>query len=165
MKQVFEDGSVLLTGDDFTRAIDAMLNRRGNYDISCSFCQFEDSEICKDCTITNDTSCSCHISPPCSRCVGSKFEVSPYLLNYKHYVNGKTKWECFKGNKTTFEKLTKIEEKGFNASAEILTTGEISITIEDNFYDYDIDICQKPNFKQAMINLINRQTKLKHFLV
>ena len=108
-KQVFEDGSVLLTGDDMITAMERMFNHRGNHDISCSFCAHEgNEEYCEGCTIADtDNSCSCHINPPCSKCVGSKFEVSPFLINYEqHQKEKKKRWQCFKGMKVYLQSLS-----------------------------------------------------------
>ncbi len=157
MRQEFKDGSVLLTGDDMARAMEAIINRRGAYEIECSFCIHEnDEEYCDGCTIADTNySCSCHINPPCSKCVGSKFEVSPYLINYEHIKGGRRKWECFKGTKETFEKLETIEALGLKLSAETLLTGEIAMYIEDGIEkDYEIEICKKKDFKQVMCEMI-----------
>ena len=156
-KQIFNDGSVLLTGKDMEIAMEAMINHRGRYDISCEFCIHEGDDVyCEGCTILDlDSSCSCHICPPCSKCVGSKFEVSPCLINYIHHKNGRKRWECFKGYQQTFEKLTLMEEKGFHLSAETLTTGEIAMYVEDGEIDYEIEICNQIEFKQTMSGMVH----------
>ena len=159
MKQQFEDGSVLLTGEDMRIALEATINRRGVYDIDCSFCQHEgDEERCKGCTIIDwETSCSCHINPPCSKCVGSKFESSPFLINYVHHKSHRDKWECFKGDEATFKKLEEIESAGLRLSAETLSTGEIAMYIDDGIErDYEIEICAKADFKQAMCKMVKK---------
>ena len=162
MRQEFKDGSVLLTGNDMIKAMEKAYNHRDNYDTSCSFCVHEgNDEHCEGCTILDtDYSCSCHINPPCSKCVGSKFEVSPYLINYEHIkiTGGKKRWiwECFKGDKEVFEKLEAIEAlPALKLTAETLSTSEIAMYIEDGIErDYDIEICNKPEFKQAMRKMI-----------
>ena len=167
MRQEFENGSVLLTGNDMIAAMEKDLNCRDNYDVSCSFCEHEgNDEHCDGCTILDtDYSCSCHINPPCSKCVGSKFEVTPYLINYEHIVIvksssniSKKRWikECFKGDKDVFEKLEAIESlPALKLTAESLSTGEIAMYIEDGIErDYEIEICRKPDFKQTMRKMI-----------
>lgn len=166
MRQEFKDGSVLCTGDDMIKALYAMFNRQGGYDTDCSFCIHENcegeeyDEHCEPCTIRNtDYSCSCHINPPCSKCVGSRFEVTPYLIDYKHIrTGGKRRWESFKGNEESYNKLIKIMGMGLLLTAETLTTGEIAIYIEgieDGVrLDFAIEICTKPEFKEAMCKMI-----------
>jgi hypothetical protein len=140
-KQTFKDGSTLLTGNDMQRALEAMLNRRGAYDIDCSFCVHEYVEdICDECSIGTDMSCSCHINPPCSKCERSSFEVTPYLLNFEQHEKGSKKWHCIKGDKETYNKLAEIENLGFHISTEILQTNEIALYIEDGNIDYEIEI-------------------------
>lgn len=159
MKQQFKDGSVLLTGEELRIALEATINRRGAYDIDCSFCRHEDDEEhCKGCTIADwETSCSCHISPPCSKCVGSKFESTPYLINYVHHKSHRDKWECFKGDEATFEKVEKIENSGLRLSAETLSTGEVAMYIDDGVErDYEIEICAKADFKQTMCKMVKK---------
>ena len=157
MKKTFEDGSVLMTGQDMINAIESLYNHRGNYDRECSFCAHEgDDEYCDECTAITMDGCSCNINAPCEFCVGLKFDVSPFLINYKHYKGGKSRWECFKGGETEYKKLSEIEKSGFNLSCETLTTGEISITIEDSEQDYDIEICNKRDFKSTVLELITR---------
>lgn len=159
MRQEFENGSVVLTGDDLTRSIEAMLNHRGAYDIDCSFCKHENNEdFCDGCTISDTNySCSCHINPPCSKCVGSKFEVSEYLINYTNHKDGKKKWECFKAGEDIFDKATLIETSGLRLSAEILSTGEVAMYIDDGIDAGEndaIEICERKNFKQIMCKMI-----------
>ncbi len=159
MKKKFEDGSVLLTGDELVIAMEAMINHRGAYEVDCSFCQYEGNEdYCKGCTITDwETSCSCHIDPPCSKCVGSKFELSLYLINYIHHVQKRERWECFKGDQITCEKLNEIESSGLRLSAETLSTGEIAMYVDDGVeLDYEIEICVKADFKQTMCRMVNK---------
>ncbi len=158
-KKTFEDGTVLLTGDDMIAGLEALWNHRGSYDRDCSFCQNENNDdLCSECTVADfETSCSCHINPPCSKCIGSKFEVSPYLINYENHKNGRKQWECFKGDKDTFEKLKAIEKINRRLSAEILTTGEIAMYIDDgNDEDENevIEICSKAKFKATMCKMI-----------
>ena len=160
-KKTFADGSVLLTGQEMTDCLLAAINCRGNFDRECSFCRYEntDDERCDDCSIADmDRSCSCHINPPCGKCTESRFEESPYLINYKV---GTRKWQCFKGDKETFDKLTEIEKTDFELSAEILSTGKAAMYIGDPIYD-DIDcaeskmieICQRKDFKETMCKMI-----------
>ena len=155
-KQTFEDGSVLLTGKDMELAMEAMCNRRGRADVSCAFCVHEDDDYCDGCTIPDtDHSCSCHINAPCSHCVGSKFEVSPYLINYKHHKNSNWKWECFKATVDIFEKTEAIERADFHLSAEILTTGERAMYIGNGIDpDFEIEICKRDDFKQRMCKMV-----------
>jgi hypothetical protein len=157
-RQTFEDGSVLLTGEDMAITIEALINHRGAYEIECSFCKYEgDEKYCQDCTIADtDCSCSCHINPPCSKCVGSKFEVSSYLINYVHHNNGRKKWECFKANEDVFSKLKAIEDADFHISAEILSTGEVAIYVSSNHDepDLEIEICPRNIYKQVMCKMI-----------
>lgn len=53
-----------------------MCNLRGeiNMTVDCGLCKYRNTDICLECTVWNDEGCSCHISPPCSTCVNSKFE-------------------------------------------------------------------------------------------
>ena len=157
-KQVFRDGSVLLTGKEFTIALEAVVNHRGAYDIDCSFCEHEDEEeYCEGCTIADtDHCCSCHISPPCSKCVGSKFEVSPYLINYIQHKNGRKRWQCFKASADVFNKLKLIEEADLHLSAEILTTNEAAMYVSSNHDepDLEVEVCPRNEFKQVMCKMI-----------
>ncbi len=157
MKQTFGDGSVLLTGDDFSRAMEAVVNKRGAHDRGCSFCIYEQTEDCDGCALQDrDLSCSCHINPPCAKCVNSKFDVSPYLLNYEHIKQGRRRWECFRGDKKSFEKLTEIENAGLGVTAETLMTGEIAFYIGNGMEDYTCDICLKVKFRQELPKAIVR---------
>jgi hypothetical protein len=158
-RQEFKDGSVLLTGDDMIVALEASINHRDAYDIDCSFCKHDgDDEHCGGCTIAaTNNSCNCHINPPCSKCVGSKFEASSYLINYIRCSKGRRKWECFKGDKELFDKVTTIENSGLQLSAEILSTGEVAMYIDDGM-DCDendaCEICNRKDFKQVMCKMI-----------
>ena len=160
-KKVFADGSVLLTGQEMIDSLEALYNHRGSFDRDCSFCRYDtyENEHCDGCSISNtDRSCSCHINPPCSKCVDSAFEVSPYLINYQACKKGgKRQWQCFRGDKETFDKLTEIEKTKFKLTAEILSTGEVTMYIDDDIeaskYDM-IEICNKKDFKQTMLKMI-----------
>ena len=161
--QKFKNGTILVTGDDIYDYIMKSHNKRNNYKKECSFCLHngnilhEDICGCGDCSLeTGDMACSCHINPPCSKCTESLFEVSPYLINYKHFEKGKSPWECYRGDKQTFDKLTRIESQGFYANAETLITNEIAIYISKvNKEEEDIEICKKIEFKSAMSKFIN----------
>lgn len=161
--QKFKDGKVLVTGDDVTDYLLKSLNRRNNYNKECSFCihdgdiLHEDDFECGDCSlVTGDMSCSCHINPPCSKCEKSLFEVSSYLINYKHFKDGKSPWECYRGDEKTFKKLEAIEAEGFYANAETLTTGEIAMYISKGGQEEgDIEICRRVEFKSKMSQFIN----------
>lgn len=156
-RQVFADGTVLLTGDDMTKSLMASLNRRDAYDIDCSFCLHEGNEShCGGCSIADtDYSCSCHINPPCGKCVNSKFEVSPYLINYEAHKGDRKNWQCFKADKAVFDNLASIEGSGLHLSAEVLTTGEAAMYIEDGVEkDYEIEICARRDFKETMCRMI-----------
>lgn len=166
MKKTFNDGSVLLTGEDMRIALEAVLNRRGRYDRTCHFCLHEgDENYCLECSaLDTDRCCSCHLNAPCSWCISLKFEVSPYLLNYRHYKQHRKKWECIKGDKESFEKLERIEAAGFSLAAETLRMGEISITIEDDQQDYEFEICQKQAFLEGIRKIImSFDLNTKHF--
>ncbi len=153
--QKFKNGSVLYTGKDIGDAIYKALNKRNKFDRECSFCIHEGEDFCDDCSLfTGDLACSCHINPPCSICTDSRFEVSPYLINYKHFKNGKRPWECYRADEKTFKKLGAIEAEGFYANAETLGTGEIAMYITKGEYD-DINICKKIEFKTKMSEFIN----------
>jgi len=158
MKTEFENGSVLYTGNDVTEILLKSFNRRNNYDHKdCSFCMHEnnDEEFCDDCSVyIFEGGCSCHINPPCSFCENNKFEVSNFLINYKHHKKNKWNWECYKSSEKVFNKLTVLEKDGFVLSAETLTTGEIAIYLEKGGNDHDIVICKKPNFKNAVNSLV-----------
>lgn len=160
MKEVFEDGTVIFTGKDMIAAMESMYNHRDNYDRDCGFCTHEgDEEFCEDCSLIEGMQhgCSCHINPPCGFCVGLKFEPTEFLINYQHCKSaGRRRWECFKGDTFSVGKLSEIEDAGFNLCAETLTTGEVSITVEDSDQDYEIEICNKPEFKKTVIDLITR---------
>jgi hypothetical protein len=163
-RQTFKGGSVLMTGDDMMAALEAAYNRRGLYETECSYCIHEDSsdaeydEFCEGCSISDtDLSCSCHINPPCSKCVESAFEPSSNLVNYQQHKNGKKKWECFKADKEVCDKLQLIEDAKLELSAEILTTGEVAIYIDDGI-DFGnneaIEICERVKYKQVMCKMI-----------
>lgn len=162
MKQCFTDGAVILTGKDFKIWAEAVINRRGAHDISCSFCQHEDDDkYCDGCSVLDwERCCSCHINPPCCYCTDSKFEVTPYLLNYQNCkANKKRRWECVKGNQASFQKLTMLEKEGFEVAAETLTTGEIAICIEKGHKDYEVEICAQKEFPEKLISLILRAAR------
>ena len=111
--------------------------------------------------------CSCHINPPCGKCGGSKFEVSPYLINYINYKDGRKKWKCFKVNKEIFDKVTIIENSGFMLSTETLTTGEVALYIDNDsdIHEYDvIEICKKNEYKTIMCNIIKNFSCPSKFL-
>lgn len=158
----FDNGAVLITGDDLAAHFEKMLNRRDNYDKSCSFFAFKygESDECDGCSISSiDRGCSCHINPPCSYCVDSHFEPSAYLINYKRYSEGgqgRWRWECFRAEKEVFEKLNSLENEGYYLTAEVLTTGECSLCISWADDDADIEICLKKDFKETMCKLIMR---------
>lgn len=153
----FENGTVIYTGKDMEDALYKALNKRNNYDRECSFCVHDSKDdFCGDCSLlSGDLACSCHINPPCSKCTDSRFEVSPYLINYKHFKDDKNLWECYRADEKTFKKLELIEAEGFYANAETLTTGEIAIYITKREYD-DIIICRKVEFRIKMSEFINR---------
>jgi hypothetical protein len=152
----FEDGTVLYTGNDMVEALYKSLNKRDNYDRECSFCVHEGSGFCDDCSlVTGDLACSCHINPPCSKCTDSRFEVSPYLINYKHFKDGKSPWECYRADEKTFKKLELIEAEGFYSNAETLRTDEIALYITTKGEYDDIHICKKTEFKTKMSEFIN----------
>ena len=165
----FESGSVLYTGNDMMDALRQSLNHRNNYDNkSCSFCKHEENtnNECDSCSVLSDDpymqGCSCHINPPCAYCVDSHFEPSYFLINYKHYNQKGWKWECFKSTKDVLAKLSKIESKDFELDSETLSTGEISMTISDGEDIYEIELCQKKDFKSTMEKMImkfNLKTK------
>ena len=161
MIQKFDNGSVLYTGDDLEKAFERMYNIRNNYDKSCDFCiHDEDSEECENCSIPNDLSCSCHINPPCSKCVDSRFEPTDCLINFKNYHQSgdgksKWKWECFPTTEKVYEKFCAIEKSGFEMSAEILQTGEIAIYLGHVLSnDEIIEICKKVQFKITATKMI-----------
>ncbi len=164
MKKELKDGSVLMTGKDMMDAFEKMYNTRNNFDKDCSFCKLEDSENdeCEGCSNLNEvhnTGCSCHLNPPCSYCTDLLFEPSEWLLNYKHFRDGgKWKWECFKSNEKTFNKLSLLESKDLALSCETLTTGEITIYLDNEIDEenIDIEICQKKDFKKTVELIINR---------
>lgn len=154
--QKFKDGAVLVTGNDIYSHLMNAMNRRNNVENDCSFCEHEetkeDNEFCDGCSIPDDLSCSCHIRPPCSKCENSRFEPSINLINYKHYHEaGKWRWECFRADKITFKKLSDLEKKGYELSAETLNTGVIAIYLGD-----DIELSDRQNFKGIIIKLVNR---------
>ena len=158
----FENGSFLVAGRDLENYL---LNRRNKYSVDCKFCSHEDEKdnlICDECSILGDESCSCHINPPCSKCENSRFEVSPHLINYKHYKDGKWRWECFKSNEDVFDKFKKIEESGMILSAETITTGEIVIYLglDDDVEEEEIKICsEKKYFKEEVEKMIIENSK------
>lgn len=161
--KTFNNGSVLYTGDDIYKAFEQCWNRRDNYKKSCHFCKHNGSEdgSCDGCSVANDDMCcSCHINPPCAYCVNSNFEVTEYLINFKNYQQGKSRWECFPTTKEVFEKFKVIENSGYILSAEILSTGEIAIYIDKEYLSdlsnirESIDICRKVEFKQHAVKMI-----------
>ncbi|MBN2591613.1 MAG: hypothetical protein JXA96_17235 [Sedimentisphaerales bacterium] len=156
-KKEFVDGTILLTGEDAMIAFKSIYTNKGAYKRNCSFCKHEgNDEYCTGCSVLNSNNCcSCHINAPCDWCINCKFDVSPYLINYENIKGGgKRRWECFKGNKDVFEKLENIEKSGLKLTAETLTTGEIAMYIEDIEKDYEIEICEKADFKTKMCEMI-----------
>ena len=150
----FEDGSVLYTGEDMLRQV--LGTGRNNYAKSCAFCAHEDSDSCEECSMLDtDSCCSCHIVAPCSYCVENHFEPSPHLINYQHCQQGKRRWEYIRGTEESVEKLSQIESAGFKLAAETLTTGEISITVEGGEFDYEIELCNKNTFTEAVLKIID----------
>jgi hypothetical protein len=43
------------------------------YSEICNDCKHQGTDVCCDCPILNEE-CTCHIDPPCSRCVDNLFE-------------------------------------------------------------------------------------------
>ena len=158
----FKDGSTLVTGNDIYSYFEKSLNKRNNYDKNCSFCKHEDSDKCDNCSLfSGEMSCSCHISPPCSKCTDSMFEPTTYLINYKRYKengNGKCQWECFRSDKNTWEVFSKMESNGWELSAETLTNGVIAIYLEKNIDEIEeIELCgKKVEFKNTTMKFINK---------
>ena len=165
MIRQFKNGSTLVTGNDIYSYFEKSLNKRNNYDKNCSFCEHEGNEKCDDCSLfSGDMSCSCHINPPCSKCVDSKFEVTKYLINYKCYIeggNGKWRWECFRSDKKTWEVFNKMESDKWELSAETLTNGVIAIYLEKNVDEIEeIELCgKKVEFKNNVIKFIAKTYK------
>ena len=168
MIEQFKNGATLITGKDIQRHFEKVFNRRNNYDKNCSFCKYEDDyeiDRCGDCSLeSGDMSCSCHINPPCSKCVNSAFEPSQHLINYKHYRvngNGKWRWECFRSDKDTWEVFNKMEADGWELSAETLTNGVIAIYLEKNIDEFEeIELCgKKVEFKNTVIKFIDKINK------
>jgi len=159
----YENGAVLVTGDDVHDFLLKSLNRRNNYDKACSFCKHEqgpndpDNENCDGCSILRDDGgCHCHIMPPCSYCVDSAFEQSPFLINYKHYRDGgKWKWECFKSDEETFKKLSELESKRHELSTETLQCGTVAVYLGFDENE-EIELCAKSDFKKTVEKLINK---------
>jgi hypothetical protein len=145
-------------------ALSKAMNYRNNYNKDCSFCQHEqgpndpDNENCDGCSILRDSCCSCHINPPCSKCVDSAFEPSGNLINYKHYrEGGKWKWECFKSDEQTFKKLTALEGKGYELSTEMLQEGVIAVYLGFDENE-DIELCERSEFKKTVNKIIDKTT-------
>jgi len=49
-------------------------------DCDCNTCIHDgNDEVCSECSQLDDdlSGCSCHISPPCSYCVGNQYEEKP----------------------------------------------------------------------------------------
>lgn len=155
-----------MTGQDMMDAMEAIYNHRGNFDRDCSFCvhdgvEADFDEFCDGCSVSDtDKCCSCHINPPCGYCVNSLFEVSPYLINFEHHKDGKKRWQCFRGTKEVFDKLTLIENVNWKVSVEILTTNEVAMYIDDGFdfgssvRDEAIEVCQRKEYRQVMCKMI-----------
>jgi len=57
-------------------------------------------------------------------------------------------------DESVFTKLELIEKAGFKLSAEILSTGEAAVYIEDGDLDYEIEICLRRNFKKVVCKMI-----------
>lgn len=163
--KTFKDGSVLYTGDDIYKHFERCWNKRDNYQTSCNYCKHENSERCEECSIPSGISCSCHLTPPCSKCVNNGFEPTKHLINYENYSaykmkgsKAKPKWECFPTTKEIFEKFTKLEKAGLRLSAEILNTGEIVIYLGKPYDDKNekIEICEKLKFKSVAEKMIKK---------
>ena len=78
MDKTFADGTRLISGEHFTawaKGISALPKGRK---VGCANCLHVDNpDYCKseDCSMQwPDSSCSCHISPPCARCVSMAYE-------------------------------------------------------------------------------------------
>ena len=162
----FKDGSILSTGKDMYEAFARSLNKRNNYKKSCDFCKHKFDSWCEGCEIQNtDLACSCHINPPCSKCVNDHFEPTEYLINYKNHKDKREKWECFPTTKEIFNKFEVLEKEGFGLHAEILTTNEVAIYLEKHFLirsNHDaIEICRVEfkNVSQKMIINLFKEIK------
>ena len=159
MIKKLKGGGTLITGDDLSKHFENMFNRRNNFTETCDFCKHdEESDRCTECSIKEDISCSCHINPPCYKCVNSGFEATKFIINYKNHCKGKTQWECFPSNEKVFDKFNLIEKEGFTLSAEILrTTGEVAMYIDSGDESTGRDLIQvsrKVAFKQEFQKLI-----------
>jgi hypothetical protein len=134
----FENGSVLVTGDDI---YDYLLSGH-MYDRNCDFCRYvdeEDSEHCDGCTGADDVSCSCHINPPCSKCENNAFELAENIVDYYEYRNGTKGKKSIKINKDLYNNF-KQYEKEYGLSVEILSTLEKAFYVSSTNDDISIEI-------------------------
>ncbi len=157
--ETFKDGSVLYTGNDIYKHFEKIWNKRNNYIENCDFCKYnnKDDDRCNECSIAKGLSCSCHISPPCSKCVNNGFEPTEYLINYENCYGKKREWECFPSTKEVFDKFNLIEKEGYRMSAEILTTGEICVYLDKDPFEGEkdnLEICKKQEFKKVATKMI-----------
>ena len=159
--ETFDDGTVLITGDDFKRYM--MGNRKCVIAPLCELCIHDgDDEYCyeedSECSMKDfERSCSCHINAPCGKCENSHFEESPYIIHYKDFIRGgqgKWAWACFKSDKETFEAYKKLEERGLKLTKEILTTGYASVCVEAPADDVQIELCSPVDYKKAFSKII-----------
>ena len=78
MIQRFDDGTKLITGNDFDELMGKVLNLPDGKKFGCAECKYaEEKDYCDDidCShLWDGASCSCHINPPCSKCVNNAFE-------------------------------------------------------------------------------------------
>lgn len=168
MKQIFEDGSILITGDeDIRKSFYKMFyGSKPGFDgyerNKCEYCIHQDcdekeyDEFCDVCSVNKfETVCSCHINPPCEFCVNSRFEVTPFLINYRVYFqdNGKQrkKWETIKGDEKHYNLYKKYLAMGIELSCETLITGEIALYLGGE----DLKICDKYSFKLNLYSILD----------
>ena|ERR1035437_1519837 len=151
--QKFKDGAILMTGDDMWNFL---MGDRTLALPSCEICSNKDDELCPDCSMNDtDRSCSCHINPPCSKCIDNHYERSPYAVDYLLYgATGKT-WHGFIASEQTYGKWKEFKKQGYFLNIEIMQmTGEAVLYLTKSDEDIVIEICEKKGINNGFEKIL-----------
>lgn len=115
--------------------------------VDCELCKHYETDVCGDCSIVlmDDRSCSCHIDSPCSVCEKCLFEKKEegFMVDVIEFrlPDGKKIPHSIYIDKRCEEKYKLLKKLHCQLHAEILTTGEVSQTINaEDGYDFAIVI-------------------------